>query len=61
MAKRYGGPDRDRALSARGLTGGEADEPQDVSHRDPGSNFSEVNARHGGGSQGRVTRRQDLK
>ena len=60
MAKRNDGPDRDRAPAAE-VYRGEADEVQDVSHRDPGSNISEVNARHGGGSQGRVPRRQDWR
>ena len=54
--------DRARAahLISGGLAGDEADQDEDFSHGHRGPDFSEANARHGGGSQdpvgGPVTR-----
>jgi len=54
----------DRARAAHLIPGAqashEADEVQDVSQGDPGSDFGKVKARLGGGSQGRATRGRSL-
>lgn len=60
MARKSGGPDTGRASDPGAHASHQADEVQDVSQGDPGSDFGKVKARLGGGSQGRATRGRSL-